>query len=66
MYRLYLVDYEKATALFDLYCQAKPWVWRLFFGWRKANRHGAYYRLTEKQYKLINEIAMEVLDYEVL
>lgn len=60
MYHLYLENIPEVAELCGLYCDAKPWLWRLFFGWRKTNWHGAYYRLTEKQHKQIMEVARKL------
>ena len=66
MYKLYLENNEDIIELFMLYCEGKSFLWKMFFGWRKTNKHGAYFKLTEKQYKRVIKTAEIILEYERL
>lgn len=66
MYRLYLVNDEDIIHLCHLYCDAKGFIWNMFFGWRKTNRHGNYFLLTRKQYDRIMLSAKVLFEYEVI
>jgi hypothetical protein len=62
----YLETDNNMIELCNLYCRAKPWLWRLFFGWYKTNSYGAYFKLTEKQHDEILRVAKELTGYEIL
>ena len=47
MYKLYLENDADVIELCNLFCEAKGFFWNLFFGWRKTNRHGAYFKFTK-------------------
>lgn len=66
MYKLYLENDESVQHLCLLYCDAKSFLWNMFFGWRKTNRHGMYFRFTEKQHKRIMFSAKILFDYEII
>lgn len=66
MYKLYLEDNEVMQGLCCAYCEAKPFWWKWFFGWRKTNRHGMYFRLTPKQHKFLMDWAYKIDEYEIL
>lgn len=66
MYKLYLEDNEVMQGLCSVFCEAKPFWWKWFFGWRKTNRHGMYFRLTPKQHNFIMEWAYKIDEYEIL
>ena len=63
MYKLFLEIDPDVIELCNLFCEAKGFFWNLFFGWRKTNRHGAYFKFTEKQHKKIIESAKVLFDY---
>ena len=66
MYKLYLENDEDVIELCNLFCEAKGFFWNLFFGWRKTNRHGAYFKFTKKQHDRILKSAEILFDYRIL
>ena len=46
--KLYFETTEIMRDLCGLYCDAKPFWWRLFFGWRKTTARGAYFKMSER------------------
>ena len=66
MYKLYLENNEDVIHLCHLYCDAKGFLWNMFFGWRKTNKHGNYFKLTKKQHDRILLTAKILLEYEIL
>ena len=66
MYKLYLENDADVIELCNLFCEAKGFFWNLFFGWRKTNHHGAYFKFTEEQHKRILKSAEILVDYRIL
>lgn len=66
MYKLYLENDPDMIELCTLYCHAKNYFWNLFFGWRKTNHHGCYFKFTEKQHDAILKSANFLVGYKVL
>lgn len=66
MCKLYLEDNEIMKALCIVFCAAKPFWWRWFFGWRKTNKHGMYFRLTPKQHNFLLGWAYDIDEYQIL
>lgn len=64
--RLYFETTEIMKDLCALYCNAKPFWWRLFFGWRKTTARGCYFKMTEKAHKEIEALAYKWDEYEIL
>ena len=53
MYKFYLEKDADMIELCSLFCEAKGFLWNLFFGWRMTNHHGAYFKFTKKQHDRI-------------
>ena len=66
MYTLHLENDPDMIELCFLFCEAKSPIWRMFFGWRKTNRHGAYFKLTRKQHARILKSAEALVGYKIL
>jgi hypothetical protein len=65
MYRLFLEKDEGMQHLCLLYCEAKGFWWNMFFGWRKTNKQGMYFKFTKKQYERIIT-AKVFLEYDII
>lgn len=55
--RTYLILTEEEAMLLEMYCEAKPFWWRWFFGWRKSKDLGVngtayYYKVPKKAFNL--------------
>lgn len=55
--KTYPVLTEEEALLLEMYCEAKPLLWRMFFGWRKTKNLGEngstyYYKVPKRAYKL--------------
>lgn len=66
MYKLYLENDADVQHLCLLYCDAKSFLWNMFFGWRKTNKHGMYFKFTKKQHDRIMLSAKTLFDYEIV
>lgn len=59
--RTYLITKPFECDLLELYCNNKPWWWRLFFGWRgtmnRGNFNWWYYRIPKKVYNNVKELS---------
>ena len=64
--KLRLETHEIMIDLCWLYCDAKPFYWKWFFGWRKTNSKGSYFRIGEKAYQEILKLAYKWDEYEIL
>ncbi len=65
MYKMFLETDESMQRLCLLYCDAKSFLWNMFFGWRKTNKQGMYFKFTEKQYERI-VLTKTLLEYEII
>lgn len=48
------------------YCEAKPFWWRWFYGWRKSDRESCTFTLTEKAWVALMDLVDENPHYPIL
>lgn len=62
MYQIYFENHLGMLELCDFFCSSKSALWRMFFGWRKTDRKGSYYKFTKTQYARIVKSAKILFD----